>query len=36
LKDTANLSTGGSAVDVTDEVHPENILLAERAAGIWV
>ncbi|MCW3077747.1 MAG: hypothetical protein JWO32_2356 [Bacteroidetes bacterium] len=34
LKDTANLSTGGTAIDVTDEVHPENILLAERAARI--
>jgi len=34
LKDTANLSTGGTAVDVTDEVHPENVLLAERAARI--
>jgi cyanophycin synthetase len=34
LKDTANLSTGGTAVDVTDEVHPENVLLAERVARI--
>jgi len=34
LKDTANLSTGGTAEDVTDEVHPENILLAERVARI--
>ncbi len=34
LKDTANLSTGGTAVDVTDEVHPDNILLAERVASI--
>jgi cyanophycin synthetase len=32
LKSTANLSTGGSAVDVTDEVHPENIRLAEKVA----
>lgn len=34
LKDTANLSTGGTARDVTDEVHPENIMLAERVAHI--
>lgn len=34
LKDTANLSTGGTAVDVTDEVHPENVMIAERAARI--
>jgi cyanophycin synthetase len=34
LKNTANLSTGGTAEDVTDDVHPENILLAERAAKI--
>ncbi|MBA3665061.1 MAG: cyanophycin synthetase [Bacteroidetes bacterium] len=34
LKDTANLSTGGTAVDVTDDVHPDNIRFAERAARI--
>ncbi len=34
LKSTANLSTGGTAIDVTDEVHPENIFIAERAAKI--
>lgn len=28
---TANLSTGGSAIDVTDLVHPDNRLMAERA-----
>ncbi|SHE29246.1 cyanophycin synthetase [Flavisolibacter ginsengisoli] len=32
LKPTANLSTGGTATDVTDEVHPSNIVLFERAA----
>jgi cyanophycin synthetase len=32
LKPTANLSTGGSAIDVTDEVHPDNIALFERTA----
>jgi cyanophycin synthetase len=32
LKPTANLSTGGTATDVTDEVHPKNILLFERVA----
>lgn len=34
LKDTANLSTGGTAIDVTDDVHPENVAFAERAARI--
>jgi cyanophycin synthetase len=32
LKTTANLSTGGTAIDVTDHVHPANIELAERIA----
>ncbi len=30
LKTTANLSTGGTAIDVTDRIHPVNIELAER------
>jgi cyanophycin synthetase len=34
LKGTANLSTGGTSIDVTDDVHPDNILLAERVAKI--
>ena len=34
LKATANLSTGGIAIDRTDEIHPENIWLAERVAKI--
>jgi cyanophycin synthetase len=34
LKTTANLSQGGTATDVTDEVHPEIRLMAERAARI--
>ncbi|MDQ6756810.1 MAG: cyanophycin synthetase, partial [Bacteroidota bacterium] len=34
LKPTANLSTGGTSADVTDEVHPENIFMAERIAKI--
>jgi cyanophycin synthetase len=34
LKDTANLSTGGIAIDVTDEVHPYNVRMAERIARI--
>jgi cyanophycin synthetase len=34
LKATANLSTGGIAIDRTDEIHPENIWIAERAAQI--
>src|SRR5690606_35813154 len=34
LKDTGNLSTGGTAEDVTDIVHPANIFMAERIARI--
>jgi cyanophycin synthetase len=34
LKTTANLSTGGSAADVTDMVNPYNILLAERVSRL--
>lgn len=34
LKPTANISTGGTAVDRTDEVHPYNVLLFERIARI--
>jgi len=34
LKDTANLSTGGTATDVTDIVHPQNIFMAERIARV--
>ena len=34
LKPTANLSTGGTSTDVTDEVHPVNIFMAERIAKI--
>ena len=33
LRDTANLSTGGTAIDVTDLVHPDNRGMAERAVG---
>jgi len=32
LRATANLSTGGIAVDRTDEVHPENVWLFSRVA----
>jgi cyanophycin synthetase len=31
LRSTGNLSTGGTATDVTDLVHPDNIEMAERA-----
>jgi cyanophycin synthetase len=34
LKSTANISTGGTAIDRTDEVHPENVFLFERIARI--
>ncbi|WP_238559638.1 glutamate ligase domain-containing protein [Mycobacterium liflandii] len=30
LRKTANISTGGTAVDVTDTIHPDNKLMAER------
>ncbi|MDE5000636.1 cyanophycin synthetase, partial [Francisella tularensis subsp. holarctica] len=31
LRSTDNLSTGGTAIDVTDIVHPDNRVMAERA-----
>ena len=34
LKSTANLSTGGTSVDVTEMMHPENIFLAERISRV--
>jgi len=34
LKPTANLSTGGTSEDVTDEVHPDNIFMCERISKI--
>ena len=34
LKDTANISSGGTAIDVTDKVHPHNIALVERIARL--
>ncbi len=34
LKPTANLSTGGTSSDVTDEVHPANVFMFERIAKI--
>jgi cyanophycin synthetase len=34
LKSTANLSTGGTARDVTDDVHPDVRLMCERVARI--
>lgn len=34
LKDTANLSTGGTATDVTDIVHPYNVFMAKRISKI--
>jgi len=34
VKPTANLSTGGTSEDVTDLVHPSNIILFERIARI--
>ncbi|MBC8051540.1 MAG: cyanophycin synthetase [Sphingobacteriaceae bacterium] len=34
LKSTANLSTGGTSIDVTDIVHPHNIFVCERIAKV--
>jgi cyanophycin synthetase len=34
LRATANLSTGGTSVDRTDEMHPDNVTACEMAAGI--
>lgn len=34
LRATANLSTGGTSVDRTDEIHPDNVTACEMAAGV--
>lgn len=34
LKSTANLSTGGTSIDVTDLVHPLNVFVCERIAKV--
>jgi cyanophycin synthetase len=34
LRATANISTGGTAVDVTDAVHPDNRAMLERVARV--
>jgi cyanophycin synthetase len=34
LRPTANISTGGTAIDRTDVIHPENVAVAERAAKV--
>lgn len=34
LRPTANLSTGGKAIDCTDVIHPDNALIACRAAQL--
>ena len=34
LKPTANISTGGTATDITDIVHPSNVFMCERIARI--
>ncbi len=33
LRSTANLSTGGTAIDMTDVLHPDNKTMAERAVS---
>lgn len=35
LKETANISSGGIATDVTDSVHPDNVFLVERVARMF-
>jgi cyanophycin synthetase len=34
LRGTANLSTGGTSIDRTDDMHPDNVTACEMAAGI--
>ncbi|HEU4699222.1 MAG TPA: cyanophycin synthetase, partial [Gemmatimonadales bacterium] len=34
LRPTANLSTGGTSIDRTDEIHPDNATACEMAAGV--
>ncbi len=34
LRATANLSTGGTSIDRTDEMHPDNATACEMAAGV--
>jgi cyanophycin synthetase len=34
LRATANLSTGGTAIDCTDVIHPDNVCVAVRAAAM--
>ncbi|MEM6837138.1 MAG: cyanophycin synthetase [Cyanobacteria bacterium P01_C01_bin.120] len=34
LRATANLSTGGTAIDRTDDIHPDTVWLAERVSRI--
>lgn len=34
LRLTANIATGGTATDVTDVIHPDNVAIAERATRV--
>jgi cyanophycin synthetase len=34
LRPTANLSTGGTSIDRTDEIHPDNVTACEMAADV--
>lgn len=34
VKSTANLSTGGTSIDVTDQVHPQNVFICERISRV--
>src|SRR3954470_6219179 len=34
LRPTANLSTGGTSIDRTDAIHPDNVTACEMAAGV--
>ena len=31
---TSNISTGGTSIDCTDEIHPYNVAIAEQAARV--
>lgn len=34
IRENANLSTGGTAIDVTDQVHPDTVAIVERTARV--
>jgi cyanophycin synthetase len=34
IRENANISTGGTAIDVTDQVHPDTVAIVERASRV--